>query len=111
MKATFLRSYRSAKGNATFVYTVAGTKDDLKAFKDAQGSYYREDDGGLPLFFTTRYIGEEGKLLVTTNGNIVPDMSEYDKQASLVQQYGGNFGDVLAKQGIDKLKGKDTSAE
>jgi hypothetical protein len=32
-------------------------------------------------------------------------MSEFDKQASLVAQYGGNFGDILAKDGINKLKG------
>jgi hypothetical protein len=35
-------------------------------------------------------------------------MSAYDKQASLVEQYGGNFGDVIAKQGLDKLKGNST---
>jgi hypothetical protein len=105
MKVTCIRTYRSKKGNPTFVYTVDGSKEQLDKFKKAQGDYYREDEDGKPLWFTTRYIGEEGMLMITSNGNIVPDMSEFDKQASLVSQYGGNFGDILAKDGIEKLKG------
>jgi hypothetical protein len=105
MKVNCVRTYRSKKGTPTFVYSVSGTKEQLAAFKKAQGDYYREDESGTPLFFTTRYIGEEGTLMITSNGNLVPDMSEFDKQASLVAQYGGNFGDALAKQGVNKLKG------
>lgn len=104
LKVKSIRTYRSKNGNPTFVYGVEGSKEDLAAFKKAQGSYYREDESKLPLWFTTRYIGETGSLIVTTNGNIVPDMSEFDKQASLVAQYGGNFGDVLAQSAINALK-------
>jgi len=105
LKVKCTRTYRSKNGNPTFVYSVEGSKENLASFKKAQGSYYREDDDKNPLWFTTRFIGETGTLIVTSNGNIVPDMSEYDKQASLVAQYGGNFGDVLAQQGVSKLKG------
>jgi hypothetical protein len=105
LKVTCIRTYRSKKGNPTFVYTVKANKDELAAFKKSQGDYYREDEESNPLWFTTRYIGEEGMLMITSNGNCVPDMSEFDKQASLVSQYGGNFGDILAKDGINKLKG------
>jgi hypothetical protein len=104
MKVTCIRTYRSKKGNPTFVYAV-NAGEQLEAFKKSQGDYYREDEEGNALWFTTRYIGEEGMLMITSNGNVVPDMSEFDKQASLVSQYGGNFGDILAKDGIDKLKG------
>lgn len=107
LKVQSIRSYRSKNGNPTFVYSVAGQKSDLEAFKKAQGDYYREDDEKTPLWFTTRYIGETGNLIITSNGNIVPDMSEFDKQASLVAQYGGNFGDVLAKDAINKLGSKE----
>jgi hypothetical protein len=107
MKVTCIRNYRSKKGNPTFVYSVSGTKDELDAFKKSQGDFYRVDEDGKPLWFTTRFIGEEGKLMITSNGNVVPDMSEYDKQASLVAQYGGNFGEILAKQGIEKLRGNN----
>jgi hypothetical protein len=105
MKVTSIRTYRSKNGNPTFVYSVSGSKEQLEAFKKSQGDYYRTDDDDNPLWFTTRYIGEEGKLMITSNGNIVPDMSDFDKQASLVAQYGGNFGEILAKQGIEKLRG------
>jgi hypothetical protein len=106
LKVKSIRTYRSKNGNATFVYAVAGQKSDLEAFKKAQGDYYRESEEGEPLWFTTRFIGDEGNLLITSNGNVVPDMSEFDKQASLVAQYGGNFGDILAKSAIDNLKNK-----
>jgi hypothetical protein len=105
MKVKCVRTYRSKNGNPTFVYSVDGTKEQLADFKKSQGDYYREDEDKTPLWFTTRYIGEEGTLMITSNGNVVPDMSEFDKQASLVAQYGGNFGDILAKDGINKLKG------
>jgi len=111
LKVKSIRTYRSKNGNPTFVYGVDGSKEDLAAFKKAQGSYYREDENKVPLWFTTRYIGETGNLVVTSNGNIVPDMSEFDKQASLVAQYGGNFGDVLAKSAVDKIKKSKNSAD
>jgi hypothetical protein len=111
LKVTSVRTYRSKNGNPTFVYSVAGSKEDLASFKKAQGTYYREDEDGKPLWFTTRFIGDTGSLIITTNGNIVPDMSEMDKQASLVSQYGGNFGDMLAKKAVDKLGGKTSTSE
>jgi hypothetical protein len=105
MKITYVRSYRSKKGTPTFVYNVEGTKEELKTYKDSQGTYYREDsETKKALFFTARYVGEEGTLLITSNGNCVPDMSEFDKQASLAAQYGGNLGEQLAQQGMEKLK-------
>lgn len=97
MKVSLMRSYRSKNGNATFVYKVGGNNADLEAFKAAQGDYYREDDNGSPLWFTTRCIGAVGKLIITTNGNVVPDMSAFDQAASLASQYGGNFGQELAR--------------
>lgn len=106
MIVDLLRSYRSKNGNVTFVYTVKGSQTQLDEFKDAQGEYYREDDEtGKPLFFTTRCIGDTGKLLITTNGKVVPDMSEFDKQASLVEQFGGNFGEALAQHAVAQLLG------
>ena len=105
LKVKSIRSYRSKSGNPTFVYEVRGEKANLEAFKKAQGDYYRESEDGVALWFTTRFIGEEGTLLITSNGNVVPDMSEFDKQASLVAQYGGNFGDVLAKTALKSIKG------
>lgn len=106
MKATFIRSYRSKKGNPTFVYTVSGNEESLSQFKSAQGDYYREDDKtGKPLWFTTRFVGKNADLIITTSGNVVPDMSMFDAQASLAAQYGGNLGAELAKQAASILTG------
>jgi len=105
MKIKFIRSYRSKKGNVTFVYNVTGSEADIAAYKEAQGEFYREDDTKKPLWFTTRFVGDTGALIITTNGNIVPDMSEYDKAASVASQYGGNFGQALADQAARKILG------
>lgn len=105
MKIKLIRSYRSKNGNATFVYGVSGSNSDLESFKEAQGEYYREDDKGTPLWFTTRCVGNAGSLIITTNGNVVPDMSAYDQAASIASQYGGNFGEALAQQAANSILG------
>lgn len=105
MNVSLLRSYRSKNGNATFVYKVNANASDLESFKEAQGDYYREDADGSPLWFTTRCIGQAGKLIITTNGNVVPDMSSFDQAASLAAQYGGNFGQELAKTAAQAILG------
>ncbi len=110
MKIKLIRSYRSKNGNPTFVYGVSGNANDLSSFKEAQGEYYREDENGAPLWFTTRCVGNTGKLIITTNGNIVPDMSAFDQAASIAAQYGGNFGQELAKQAAQSIFGNKAQA-
>ena len=105
MKIKLIRSYRSKNGNATFVYGVNATGADLESFKEAQGEYYREDTDGTPLWFTTSCVGDNGSVIITTNGNIVPDMSAFDQAASIASQYGGNFGQELAKQAAQSILG------
>jgi len=105
MKISLQRSYRSKNGNPTFVYKVTGAASDLENFKDAQGEFYRTDDDGHPLWFTTRCIGPNGSLIITTNGNIVPDMSAFDQAASIAAQYGGNFGQELARMSAAAILG------
>tara|TARA_R110002153_G_scaffold68523_1_gene181765 strand:+ start:2610 stop:2990 length:381 start_codon:yes stop_codon:yes gene_type:complete len=106
MNVKLIRSYRSKNGNATFVYGVSGNASDLEAFEETQGDYHRVDDeSGMPLWFTTRCIGQTGKLIITTNGNIVPDMSAFDQAASLAEQYGGNFGQSLADSAAQAILG------
>ena len=105
MNVKLKRSYRSKNGNATFVYEVSGNASQLDAYKTAQGDFYRESEDGIPLWFTTRCIGQQGTLLITTNGNIVPDMSAFDQMASLAEQYGGDFGNALADKASQILLG------
>lgn len=109
MKVKLIRSYRSQNGNVTFVYGVSGNATQLAAYKEAQGTYYREDETtGQPLWFTVRCIGKAGSLIITSKGKIVPDMSEFDQAASLVEQYGGNFGQTLAQGLMANLVGGNT---
>ena len=105
MKISLLRTYRSRNGNATFVYKVNASATDLDSFKEAQGDFYREDTDGSPLWFTTRCVGNTGSLIITTNGNIVPDMSKFDQANSIATQYGGNFGQELAKMSAQAILG------
>lgn len=110
MNVSLARSYTSKNGNKTFVYNIKGTKAELAEYQTACGEFYREDENGVPLWFTTKCIGKTGKLLITTNGKIVPDMSEFDEAASLAAQYGGNFGAELAKAAAQRLSGKRISS-
>lgn len=106
MKVTLQRSYMSKNGNRTFTYAVTGSNAEMEAYKEAQGEYYTEDRKTQEvLWFTTKCIGKTGTLLITDKGNIVPDMSEFDEAASLAQQYGGNLGEMLAREAAQRLLG------
>lgn len=104
------RSYRSKAGNVTFVYVVSGSKENLEEFERIQGDFARKDEAGNLLWFTTRCIGASGKLIITTNDKIVPDMAEFDMAASMASQYGGNLGQELARSAAAKLTGNQPQA-
>ena len=105
MNVSLQRSYRSKNGNVTFVYKVTGSEEAIEKYKEIQGDFYREDDEGNALWFTTRCIGDKGKLLITTNNKVVPDMSDFDQAASIAEQYGGNFGQAIANASARKILG------
>ena len=113
MKIKLQRSYRSKNtGTPVFVYTVSGNASELQSYESIQGEYYREDTKtGEPLWFTTRCVGDNGNLIITTNDKIVADMSEFDKAASVAAQYGGNLGEQLASIAAAKLLGGASSPE
>lgn len=105
MNITFSRNYvKKETGNDVFVYIVTGTPEQLESFKAAQGSNYRVDKTtGDVLWFNSRYVGEVGKLLVTSNNKVVADTSAFAKAKSLSAQYGGNFGQELARAAAANL--------
>lgn len=109
MNIRFLRSYKK-NGNPVFVYEVQASAQDIEKLKEAQGTYFREDEvTGKPLFFTTKNVGPKGKLIITGKGQVIADMSEYEAAASLVAQFGGNLGQELAKASVAKLMGNTYS--
>jgi hypothetical protein len=111
IKVSLKRSYKSANGNTVFVYNVNANTTDVEQYKTASGDYYREEADGTPLWFTTRCIGNKGTLIITSKGKIVPDMSAFEQAASLAKQYGGNFGNELAKASVAALLGGNSSVE
>ena len=55
MKATF---HTTNKSGST-AYTLTGTPEEIKAYKAAKGTYYRETKDGKPLYFTSRPLSSE----------------------------------------------------
>lgn len=110
MKTKLIRSYKSKAGNTVFVYSVSGTTEQVEAYKAAQGDNYRESEDGTPLWFTTRCIGNTGTLVITSKGKVVPDMSAFEQAASLAKQYGGNFGQELARAAVANILGSTSHA-
>jgi hypothetical protein len=109
MKVKLSRSYKSKNGNTVFVYTASGTPAQIEAYKVAQGDNYRESEDKAPLWFTTRCIGNSGTLIITEKGKVVPDMSAFEQAASLSKQYGGNFGQELARAAVANLLGSSNT--
>jgi len=105
------RSYKSSKGNTVFVYAVSAKPEEVEQYKTASADYYREAEDGTPLWFTTRCIGQRGTLVITSKGKIVPDMSAFEQAASLAKQFGGNFGNELAKATVAQLLGNGSNPE
>lgn len=106
MNITFSRNYvKKETGNDVFVYVVTGTPEEMESFKTAQGpSNYRVDaKTGDVLWFNSRYVGETGKLIITSNNKVVADTSAFAKAKSLSAQYGGNFGQELARAAAQNL--------
>ena len=108
------KQYRKkVTGTLVHVYEVFGTEDELAEYAEAQGSNLRtDDDTGRPLFFTTRpFITSSGKLGISQSGTVYQDTSELDKIQSIVENAGGNFGDVLADKLLGNMLGGSIASE
>jgi hypothetical protein len=112
LKAEFKRSYTKKESlNKVFVYEVTGSKADMEKYETIQGEFYKVDnESGKALYFASKFFGDHGNLIITSNNNVVPDMSEFDKAASLASQFGGNLGQELARASAAKLVGRRTNS-
>lgn len=72
-----------------FVYTVHGTPEELTKFENCLGQYYRENDLGTPLYFSTRCYGDDTPLIITNDGKLIPDVyySDTENKVSLAEQF------------------------
>lgn len=114
MDIKLIRSYKKLNKNnvliTVFVYAVNAAKEALAKYKEVMKDNFREDEGGVALWFSTRCVGQTGKLVITSTGKVVADTSKFDQAASLAEQYGGNLGEALAKQAADILMGGGSSS-
>lgn len=106
LTAKSTRNYKKT-GSTVFVYTFLNLSDvNKEKLKAAQKDFYREDEAGNPLWFTTRFVGETAKVVVNEKtGKLYADTSALDQAASLAAQYGGNLGQELAKISAAQLLG------
>ena len=110
VNVTHVRQYRNKNGHTVFVYQVSGNAEAKARYQELQGSYYRPDENGQPLWFTTKFIGPKGSLILTDNDKVVPDLSKYEQAASLVSQFDGVFGDKLADRLVANIIGNKQPA-
>src|SRR5690606_1731411 len=82
--------------NPIFVYILTGSKDDLKAFKDAQGENYRENEQKEPLYFSQR-VCQPGQELRKTNNGRFQVLQDLEQRATSIE--------VAAEKTIGKLTG------
>lgn len=90
-------SYRKKEtGTVVFRYAVSGSKEDIKAFEESMGDNLKlDDESGKPIYFSTRYVSDDIKLLITSEGKVVTDDTEITKLQSLIQQYGPEVAKLL----------------
>jgi 2,4-dienoyl-CoA reductase-like NADH-dependent reductase (Old Yellow Enzyme family) len=101
MKAREMKDgvYTSKSGKDMFIYVITNATAEEKAkMREIKGAYYREDASGNPLFYSTRYVGPECEVVITTNDNIIISDSNLKKMKSLAAQTGADLGSAVAAQ-------------
>lgn len=116
LQATFERSYVTVNKHGVktpmFVYRVSGTPEELAAFEQAQGEFYRTDSDGTPVWITPRGQGQSATLIILEAtedrpARVVADTSAIAMASSLMEQYKGTaIADALARQIAEVLTGK-----
>jgi hypothetical protein len=100
LKAKLVGSYRKPiTGTKVFRFNVFGTEAELRDFESAQADNYRVDDTtGKPMWFSTRYVGDNIDLIITSNNQVVADDTEMSKLQSLVEQFGADTARLILMQ-------------
>lgn len=100
LTAKLVGSYRKpVTGTKVFRFNVFGTESELQEFETAQGDNYRVDEQtGKPMWFTTRYVGDNINLVITKDNNVVADDTEMSKLQSLVEQFGAETARLILMQ-------------
>lgn len=91
MKAK-LKDYYRKNTSIVFVYVLTATAEEKEALKKTKGTYYREDENGNPLFFSSRPLSnnrnESITMNITANGKIVADdLNKVLSQEEKLEEY------------------------
>jgi hypothetical protein len=100
LKAKLVGSYRKpVTGTKVFRFNVFGTESELQQFETAQADNYRVDETtGKPMWFSTRYVGDNVDLIITSSNQVVADDTEMSKLQSLVEQFGADTARLILAQ-------------
>jgi hypothetical protein len=100
LTAKLVGNYRKkVTGTLVFRFQVNGTTDEIEQYKTIMGdNLVLDDTTGKPLYFTTRYVSDNIKLLVTSENKVVTDDTDIAKLQSLVQQYGADVARLIMLQ-------------
>ena len=110
MRGKYTGTYISKNGNRVFKYDVTGSPEDIQAFEGTQQKVVINEETGNPIFFSTRFAGDDVELGVSEKQNVYINTEELDKAASLVSQFDGAMADKLADRLLDGLLGKAPAA-
>jgi len=100
LTAKLVGNYRKkVTGTLVFRFQVNGTAEEIQKYKDCMGDNLVTDETtGKPLYFTTRYVSDNIKLLITSENKVVTDDTEIAKLQSLVEQYGPDVARLILLQ-------------
>jgi hypothetical protein len=92
LKAKLSSYYRKNALVMVFVYILTATVEELAKYKAVQGTSYRENEAGQPLFFSTRALSnnrnEVVNLTITPNGRVVADdLTKILSQEAKLEEY------------------------
>lgn len=106
LAAKYIRNYRKQdSGTIVYVYELSGKKDDIERYEAIQTTdkIRYDETSKKPLFFTVNFGGDDAKVVITPKDKVFIDLSEFQKAASLVAQFGGNFGQALAEESVRRI--------
>jgi len=78
-----------------YVYKISGKATEIQDFTDSEAAKTTDEEGNN-LWITSRYGGENAKLVITKDGRVTFDQSEMRKVAALAGMFGEAGKGILA---------------
>lgn len=116
MKAVYVASPRSKKGNVFHIYNVVGTVAEIEEYKNSPNfKQYPSIGPAGEIQFITNYIGmeDEMNLVKKRDGNFTLDTGSFNKdiaRLNAVAEASAVLADKFADRIADKLSGSATAS-